>query len=100
MPKPRTKTGEKNLISQQLIALRKQYNYSQRDLSCRLQLAGYDMDKNVITRIETNKRYVTDLELKALSEIFNVSYDFLIDGNIETEIPKTEETHSYYNTSN
>lgn len=38
------------------------------------------MDKNVITRIETNKRYVTDVELKALSEIFHVSYDYLIDG--------------------
>jgi hypothetical protein len=38
------------------------------------------MDKNVITRIETNKRYVTDLELRAIVSIFNVSYDFLIEG--------------------
>ena len=44
-----------------------------------------DRDKNVITRIETNKRYVTDVELKALSEIFHVSYDYLIDGK-EDEI--------------
>ncbi len=43
---------------------------SQRNLAYKLQLAGYDMDKNVITRIETNKRYVTDLELKAIAEIF------------------------------
>lgn len=81
MPKPRTKTGEKNLISQRLIALRKENSLSQRDLAEKLQLAGYDMDKNVITRIETNKRYVTDLELKALSEIFDVSYEYLIDGS-------------------
>ena len=80
MPKPRTKTGEKNLISQRLIELRREKGLSQRDLAEKLQLAGYDMDKNVITRIETNKRYVTDLELKALSEIFGVSYDSLIDG--------------------
>ena len=80
MPKPRTQTGEKNLVGKQLIELRKKSNYSQRDLAYRLQLAGYDMDKNVITRIETNKRYVTDLELKALKEIFHVSYDYLIDG--------------------
>ena len=53
---------------------------SQRDLAHQLQLAGFDMDKNVITRIETNKRYVTDLELKALTEIFHVSYDYSIDG--------------------
>lgn len=80
MPKPRTKTGEKNLISQHLIELRREKGLSQRDLAEKLQLAGYDMDKNVITRIETNKRYVTDLELKALCEIFGVSYDYLIDG--------------------
>ena len=80
MPKPRTKTGEKNLVGRQLIELRKQNNYSQRYLAYMLQLAGYDMDKNVITRIETNQRYVTDLDLKAFSEIFNDSYDYLIDG--------------------
>mgnify|MGYP000510044314 CR=1 FL=1 len=85
MPKPRTDTGEKNLISRQLIELRRIHNYSQRDLACRLQLAGYDMDKNVITRIETNQRYVTDLELKALSEVFHVSYDYLIDGTMDSE---------------
>ena len=36
--------------------------------------------KNVITRIETNKRHVTDVELKAFTEIFHVSYEYLIDG--------------------
>ncbi len=80
MPKPRGSSGEKNLISKRLIELRKQQNISQRDLAHKLQLAGYDMDKNVITRIETNKRYVTDIELRALSEVFGVSYAFLIDG--------------------
>lgn len=76
MPKPKTATGEKNLISQRLIELRHQHNLSQRDLAHQLQLHGYDMDKNVITRIETNKRYVTDVELKALTEIFHVSYSY------------------------
>ena len=80
MPKPKTQTGEKNLISKRLIELRHQHNMSQRLLAYQLQLKGYDMDKNVITRIETNKRYVTDLELKALTEIFNISSDYLIDG--------------------
>lgn len=83
MPKPRTQSGEKNLISQRLIELRGKHGLSQRDLAQKLQLAGYDMDKNVITRIETNKRYVTDLELKALSEVFGVTYDYLIDGKEE-----------------
>lgn len=80
MPKPRTETGEKNLISKRLIELRRRHNMSQRLLAYQLQLKGYDMDKNVITRIETNKRYVTDVELKAFAEIFHVSYEYLIDG--------------------
>lgn len=83
MPKPRSLSGEKNLISQRLIKLRKEHNLSQRDLSRKLQLAGYDMDKNVITRIETNSRYVTDIEIRAFSQIFNVSCDYLINGNGE-----------------
>lgn len=84
MPKPKTSTGEKNLISQRLIELRRQHNMSQRLLAYQLQLNGYDMDKNVITRIETNKRYVTDVELKALTEIFNVSYEFPSGRNFTT----------------
>ena len=80
MPKPTGSSGEKNLVSSRLIELRRQQNLSQRDLAHKMQLAGYDMDKNVITRIETNKRYVTDIELRALSEVLGVSYAFLIDG--------------------
>ncbi|MCC2254813.1 helix-turn-helix transcriptional regulator [Ruminococcus sp. CLA-AA-H200] len=80
MPKPLSKTGEKNLISRNLIEIRKKRNYSQRLLAYQLQLNGYDMDKNVITRIETNKRYVTDIELKALCEVLDVTYEELIDG--------------------
>ncbi|RDY30137.1 helix-turn-helix domain-containing protein [Lachnotalea glycerini] len=83
MPKPKTSSGEKNLISQRLIELRKQHKLSQRDLAHKLQLAGFDMDKNVITRIETNKRYVTDIELRAFCQVFNVTYDYLIDGKIQ-----------------
>ena len=80
MPKPTGSSGEKNLVSSRLIELRRQQNLSQRDLAHKLQLAGYDMDKNVITRIETNKRYVTDIELQALSQVLGVSYAYLIDG--------------------
>lgn len=80
MPKPRTINGQKNLISQRLIELRRANNLSQRDLAHKLQLAGYDIDKNVITRIETNKRYVTDIELQAFAKVLNTTYDFLIDG--------------------
>ena len=78
--KQRTDANGKNLIGERLKLLRQSAGFSQRDLAYKLQLIGIDMDKNVITRIETNKRYVTDFELQALKEIFKVSYDYLIDG--------------------
>ena len=81
MPKPLRRSNDKNLIRRQLIALRKAQGLSQRDLAYKLQLAVYDVDKNLITRIETGKRYVTDIELKALADFFHVSYEYLIDGS-------------------
>lgn len=80
MQKPRTPEGGKNLINRRLKELREEKGLSQRGLAQNLQLRGYDMDKNVITRIETNKRYVTDVELKAFVEVFGVDYGYLIEG--------------------
>lgn len=45
MPKPRSDTSRKNLISENLIELRHRHNLSQRDLAQKLQIAGCDMDK-------------------------------------------------------
>lgn len=80
MPKPVGHNGSKNLTGQRLKELRATAGLSQRGLARKLQLIGVDMDKNVITRIETNKRYVSDIELWALCRILEVSYDYLIDG--------------------
>lgn len=81
MPKPRGESGEKNLISERLKRLRAQRNLSQR-VCVRAAARGLDC-KNVITRIETNKRYVTDLEIKGIAAYFGVSYDYLLDGGEE-----------------
>ena len=54
---------------------------SQRKLAIELQLMGVNMDKNVISRIETNKRSVSDIELKAIAKVFDVSYEYLLDEN-------------------
>lgn len=83
MSRPCEENGQRNLIAKRLIALRKTKKWSQRALAYELQLIGIDMDKNVITRIETNKRYVTDIEIKALAAVFDISYAYLIDGETE-----------------
>lgn len=50
---------------------------SQRMLAEQMQLAGIDLDKNAIQRIESGERFVTDIELFAFSKILNVSLENL-----------------------
>lgn len=51
---------------------------SQRALADLLQLAGLDVDKNAIQRIESGPRFVTDIELKVLAQVLNTSLDELL----------------------
>lgn len=51
---------------------------SQRALAEKLQLEGVDLDKNAIQLIESGKRFVTDIELKALAKVLKVSADDLL----------------------
>lgn len=53
---------------------------SQKDFSDMLQIAGLDVDKNAIQRIECGKRFVTDIELKIIARVLNVGYGDLLDG--------------------
>lgn len=80
MPKPRTKDDKKNIIGPRLKELRKERRISQRKLADKLQLQGLDIDKNVITRIESGKRYVVDFEVQLIANFFGVDYCYLLDG--------------------
>ena len=44
-----------------------------------LQIHGLDIGKNTIQRIESGERFVTDIELKAFSEVLHVSCDELLE---------------------
>lgn len=51
---------------------------SQRMLADQLQLIGIDLDKNAIQKIESGKRFVTDIEIVALAKVFNITTDKLL----------------------
>ena len=72
--------GKNNLCGEKIRALRLNYptKLSQRALADKMQLIGIDVDKNAIQRIECGKRFVTDIELRAFAEIFEVSVSDLI----------------------
>ena len=72
--------GKNNLCGEAIRTLRLAYptKLSQRALADKMQLIGIDVDKNAIQRIECGKRFVTDIELKAFAEIFNVNINDLL----------------------
>ena len=74
----KSKDGLNNLCGKKIAVLRKELNISQRVLAERLQLFGLDVDKNAIQRIECGKRFVTNIELVAISKIFDISIDDLL----------------------
>ena len=81
MYKNRSKNGSNNICGSKVKKLRLSMpeKTSQRKLSDMLQIAGLDIDKNAVQRIEDGKRFVTDIELKVIASVLNVSYESLLE---------------------
>ena len=76
----KARNGRNNLCGSTIENRRKELGKSQRQLADMLQIAGLDIDKNAIQRIEAGKRFVTDIELTYISKVLHVSYETLLDG--------------------
>lgn len=74
----KTMSGKNNICGTAVRDLRKERGLSQRELADGLQLIGLDLGKNAIQRIESGERFVTDIEIAALSEFFKISPGELI----------------------
>ncbi len=70
--------GTNNICGKNIAAIRKALGLSQRELADRMQLAGLDVDKNAIQRIEAGKRFVTDIELSFFCDVLRVSAEVLL----------------------
>ena len=79
MFKLKTEGGRNNITGYRLIEIRHSKGLSQRQLAKMMQLAGYDVDHHFIRRIENGERFVTDIELVALSKVLEVSINDLLD---------------------
>lgn len=80
MYKNKASTGN-NLCGKRIKVIRQSLpqKTSQRKLAEMLQIAGLDIDKNAIQRIESGQRFVTDIELKAIAKVLHVRYEELLD---------------------
>lgn len=73
----KTSDNRNNICGKNVAAFRKELHISQRELADRLQLIGLDIDKNAIQR-QIQQRFVTDIEICALSRVFGRSYSELL----------------------
>ena len=69
---------KKETINQRIAKFRIGMKISQRELADKMQLVGIDIDKNAIQRIESGKRFVTDIEIVAFAKVFDISLEKLL----------------------
>ena len=76
MPK-RKAVGAENLVGQNIVFLRKSRGMKQTDLLAQLQTRGIDINQSALSDIEGQNRKVSDRELLAFADIFNIPLDAL-----------------------
>ena len=74
----KSRDGQNNLCGAVIEKRRNEMVKSQRQLADMLQIAGLDIDKNAIQRIEARKRFFTDIELTYFSKVLNLPYEALL----------------------
>lgn len=70
-----------NIVGKNIKKLRVQKKLSQKQLSEKLETLAVYICRGSISRIEENKRTVTDIELKGFADVFGISINELFDSN-------------------
>jgi transcriptional regulator with XRE-family HTH domain len=68
---------KKNIIGKKIKEIREQKNLTQEQLAARLNIHGIKIDRPMITRIESQTRYLLDYELYTIAKALNVSIEDL-----------------------
>lgn len=69
---------ERNISGPRIRMARLEHNLTQQELSIKLETLAVYIDRASISKIEQQKRIVTDIELVALSKILKVSINWLL----------------------
>ena len=80
MFKNKPSENSNNVCGRRIRALRlaMPHKVSQRAFADQLQLAGLDLDKNAVQRMEIGKRFVTDYELQIIARVLGTTTDELL----------------------
>ncbi|MBE6082903.1 MULTISPECIES: helix-turn-helix domain-containing protein [Tissierellales] len=69
---------EHNIAGPKVKIARLKSNMTQKELSIKLETLAVYIDRASISKLEHQKRIITDIELMALSQILNVSTNYLL----------------------
>lgn len=70
--------GNRNIIGNKITQKRKEHKMTQMTLLAKLQVKGISISLPALSLLEGQKRPVSDFELNALADIFNISADWLL----------------------
>lgn len=70
--------GNKNICGKRVKEARRGLKLSQEELAAKLQVAGVNLERDSISRIEIGTRFVADYELLVLCKALNVSFEYLL----------------------
>ena len=71
-------TEPKNAVGPKLMRLRNRLGLSQAQFAAKCQLAGWDVSRDIVARIELQIRCVTDFELMNLASVLRVPVEALL----------------------
>ncbi len=77
--------GRKNICGDRVRCLRTARRWSQATLAAKMQTRGVIMEQDVVSKIESGDRLVTDYEVRAFAAVFGVSFDDLVEDLAEDE---------------
>ncbi len=70
--------GKKNICGEKVHEARCRMRLTQSELAARLQVAGINIERDSVSRIEIGTRFVADYELRELAKILKVNVDWLL----------------------
>lgn len=79
------KLGDRNIIGARVTQARLFRKMKQNELLAKLQLAGIDISAPALSLLEGQRRPVSDIELNAIADILQVSVNWLLGREEETE---------------
>lgn len=71
-------SDKRNIAGSRVKTARLRNNFTQQELSIRLEMKAVYIDRASISKLEQSKRIIADFELAALSKVLNVSIHWLL----------------------